>query len=132
MKTDVLASWTVLWSRLGSGGRECRLEPDQPLGVPGPDDSDAKRTFWGVDDVLSVVFDVIDVSDVVFDVIDGSDVVFDVIDVSDSFEGLKDGSFKLGRCLWIRLGSGGRESDDLTAFEGAGLFSWIRMQIWLI
>ena len=41
---------------------------------------------------------------------DDSDVVFDV---SDSFEGLKDGSFKLGRCLWIRLGSGGRESDEI-------------------
>ena len=37
-----------------------------------------------------------------FDVNDVSDVVFDVSDDSDSFEGLKDGSYKLGRCLWIR------------------------------
>ena len=54
---------------------------------------------------MSVVFDV---SDVVFDVSDANDVsdvsflgvVF--ADDSDSFEGLKGGSFKLGRCLWIR------------------------------
>ena len=80
----------TVWIQVDSTWTVC-LWIGQSLEDENSDDLDAKTG------VLSVVFDV---SDVVFDV---SDVI---LDDSDSFESLKDDSFKLGRVLWIRFGSG--------------------------